>query len=242
MENKPLKHRGFRQGLHQQSSTAKETLGQVRHDGQRSFRYSLAGGALSAGKLNLTPTLAADHVDEAILAAVAVGATQLALTVTAGTAIAENALKGGFLQINSGTGAGYQYLIDGNTAISASGTVVYVTIEEPGIRSALDTTSTFTLAKNPYSGVVESATDEALPAGIPLIAVTSAYYFWNQVSGLALVLGTDSAVVGTPLIPAASSGGVVSTAYTDVDVPIIGIAAQCAQESAHYFPVMLNLL
>ena len=208
MENRPLKHRGFRQGLHQQSETAKERLGQVRFDGLRAFRYSKAGGALSAGKLNLVPALAAAHVDEAILAAVAVGVTQLTLTVTAGTAIAKNALEGGFLMINSGTGAGYLYFIDGNTAITTGETVIYVSIEEPGIRSALDTTSTFTLAANPCSAVVQSATEEAPSGGIPLIAVTSGYYFWNQVSGVALVLGTDSAAVGTTLMHGATAGAV----------------------------------
>lgn len=243
MENRPLKHRGFRQGLHQESSTAKERVGQVRFDGLRAFRYAKAGEALTAGNLNQAPQLAAAHVDEAILAAVAVGTKQLQLTITAGTAIAENQLVGGFFQINSGTGMGFQYLIDGNSALSASGTTIYITLEEPGIMSALDTTSTYNLAPNPNYGVLETATDENVPTGVPPINVTSGYYFWNQVSGVAMVLQTDSAAVGTTMIVAASSGGVVSTGTSwDVDVPVVGVKVYTAATSADYGPVQLLLL
>ena len=243
MENKPLKHRGFRQGLHQTSSVAKETLGQVRHDGQRSFRYAKAGaGALTAGNLNLMPALSAYHVIEAITAAVPIGTLQLTLTVSAGAAILENALKGGYFQIETGTGGGHQYMIDGNSAITSSGTTIYIALEEPGIQVALDTTSRFNLAASPQYMVVETATDEAPAGGVPLVDVPIAYYFWNQVSGVAMVLQSDSAAVGTTMIVHAGAGACVSTGWSDVDVPVIGVKVSAAAVGGTYGPVDLCIL
>jgi hypothetical protein len=243
-ENKPLKHRGFRQTLHSQSETQLETLGQIRHDGQRSFRYAKAGaGALTAGNLNLTPTIASDHDDEAILVAVAIGTKQLALTVTAGTAIAANALKGGFFQINSGTGQGHQYMIASNTAITSSEAVIYIALEEPGIMVALDTTSTFILSPSPQYMVIETADEEKPGAGVPLIAVDIGYYFWNQVAGAALVLQSDSAIPGTTMINGATAGSVVSTGTDwDADTPVVGVKISYTATSADYGAVKLTLL
>jgi hypothetical protein len=244
-ENKPLKHRGFRQGLHVQSTTAKEILGQVRHDGHRSFRYAKNGAtALSAGKLNLSPAVASNHDDEAILVDVPIGAQQLALTVTVGVAIAANALVGGFLQINSATGLGHQYMINGNTPITAAETVIYIALEEPGIIVALDNTSTFNLVPSPQYMVVESNTDEAASAGVPLIAVDIAHYFWNQVGGVAMVLQGDSSAVGTTMINDAGVAGAVTATGTDwdADVPVVGVKVSTIAVDTEYGPVNLTLI
>jgi hypothetical protein len=244
MENKPSKHRGFRQGLHEQSSTAKETLGLIRNDGQRVFRYAKNGPtyALSAGKLNLTPTLNAAHVSEAILVDVPVGTLNMAVTVTTGVAIAANALKGGYLQINAGTGLGRQYMISSNSAIDTSGAIVYLDLEEPGIMVALDDTSKFNLAPSPQYAVYENANEEAPGAGVPLIPISIGYYFWNQVKGVAMVLQSDTAVPGITVINGATSGAVVSTSNKWViDIPVVGVKVSLQAVSGDYSPVYLLL-
>jgi hypothetical protein len=244
MENRPMKHRGFRQGLYEESSTAKEVVGQIRWDGLRAFKYCKAGAAaLSAGYLGLAPQLNAGHLDEAILAAAAIGTTQLSLTVTAAAAIAENALVGGFMQINAGTGAGYQYRVDGNSAITASETSIYVTLEEPGIRVALDTTSKFNLAPNPCYMVVQSATEENAPVGVAMRAVTIAYYYWAQVSGPAFVLMNSTPAIGTMLVPGAVAGSVKAMPTSlDIDMPVVGIKTQAAGVDTEFGAVDLMLL
>jgi len=243
MQNRPLKHRGFRQGLFQTSSTAKEIVGQIRYDGLKAYKYCKAGaGNLSAGYLGLAAQMNAAHLDEAILAAVAIGETQLALTVTAAAAIAEDQLVGGHLQINAGTGAGIQYRIDGNTAISASGTSIYVSLEEPGIQVALDTTSKFNLAPNPAYGVVQSATEENDPVGVALVAVTAAYYYWAQIAGPAFVLMDSTPAIGAMLVPGSVAGSVKAMPGTlDIDMPVVGIKTQAAGVDTEFGAVHLML-
>lgn len=198
----PQKNTGFSQTIHQQSATAKEVLGTVRFtkDG-RKFVYCKAGAsALAAGKLNVAEDLDATWVNEAgvATAGVAAGEKTMTLTITpAGAAISENQFAGGYLQINDATGEGNQYLIEYNSAVSASGTSINITLAEP-IRVALTSSSEFTLVSPMGWKVTESATASKLAVGVAPIAVTAAYYFWNQVAGIAPVL-----IHGTPAIAVA---------------------------------------
>ncbi|MBU4317091.1 MAG: hypothetical protein KKF30_07435 [Proteobacteria bacterium] len=191
--NRPLKTHGWTQGLYQVSSAIKEVIGQKREtDDGRIFRYAKAGvAALAAGKIGVAADIAAAHLNEAILAAVAAGEYCLTLVVTAGTAILENALRGGQLQINDEAGEGSIYGIESNSAISASGTEIVITLTDP-IKVALTTASEFTLAHNPWNGVVESAT-LGKACGVPLVAVPIGNYYWAQTAGLGVGL-----IDGTP--------------------------------------------
>jgi hypothetical protein len=191
--NKPTKNRGWNQGLYQVSSAAKETVGIKRQtDDGRVFRYAKAGAAaLSPGKMGVAAAIAAAHTNQAILAAIAAGETCLTLTVTAGTAIAENALRGGQLQINDGAGEGHAYDISSNSALSASGTEIVITLEDP-IKVALTTASEFTLVHSPWYGVVESTT-LSKACGAPLVDVPIGSFYWAQTGGLGIGL-----IDGTP--------------------------------------------
>ena len=243
MENRPMKHRGFRQGLYEISSTAKEVVGQIRWDGLRAFKYVEAGGTLAVGKLCVAAEINAAHLDEAILAARAIGTLQMDLTVTAGAAIAENQLVGGFFQINAGTGAGHQYRIDGNSAISASGTSIYVTLEEPGIRVALDTTSKFNLAPNPCWGVTQTATEESDPIGVTIVAITDEYFGWVQCAGPAFVLIDSDPDCGEEVCPGSVAGSVkLKHATFDPTMPIVGVKTQALGVDTEYGAVHLMLL
>jgi len=237
-----MKRAGFDQGIYQISETRKEELGTLRvlSDG-RKFRYARAGGSdLAAGKLGVAAAINADHADEAIAAAVAIGEKVLTLTVTAGTVIAENELKGGAFQINDGTGEGYSYVIDANTALAVGGTSISITLEE-GIKVALDTTSEFTLVHSPWNDVVEGTTI-GCPIGVPVVAVTAAYYYWAQTGGLAVVLMGDTVALGTAVIQdtATAAGSTAIMAAASV-APQVGIVHGFAGVDTEYQPVLLTI-
>jgi len=241
--SKPIKKAGFRQGIMEISSTKKEEIGTLRilQDG-RKFRYAKAGAsALSAGKMAVAATIASGHVNQTSVAA-SIGDKQLTLTVTAGTAIAENQLAGGYLHINDVTGEGYQYAIESNTALAADGTEISINLEE-GIKVALTTSSEFTLVHSPWYGTVESDDEESLPVGIAPVAVTAAYYYWAQTGGPAISLVNGTPAVGTMLTLGATPAGALVAINTtlDIDQPICAIAWGTVGVSGEYKPVKLML-
>jgi len=241
---KPIKKAGFSQGIYEQSKTAKEMLGTIRilQDG-RKFRYAKAGSsALVAGKMGLGASLDSAHVNQSITAAVPLGEHTLDLTVTAGTAIAEDELRGGYFMVQDGTGEGQNLLIAGNSAMSASGTSIQVALDDQ-IRVALDTTSEFSLVRSPWYAVYESATAEQMVAGVPPIAVTTLYYYWAQTGGVCNVLQEGTPAVGTNLVVStATAGAVVAiSSSVDVDLPIIGYTYGTAGVAGEYTPVFLTI-
>ena len=232
------------QDLREISSVARHEVGEYWSDPDTKcgYRYCRAGAAaLHAGYLGVAAAINAAHMNEAILAAVAVGTKVLELTVTAGTAIAENALKGGQLAINHGTGEGHAYQICGNSAISATDTSIIITLDtRDPIKVALDITSKFTLVHAPQYAVVESIT-AALPVGVALCAVTASYYYWAQTKGLngaVLVNGTPG--VGYQVVQGATTAGSVDVlANNATESYIVGTIHGTVGVSTEYKPVWL---
>lgn len=238
----PMKRTGWAQPIYAQAATKKERIGVIRwtYDG-RAYRYSKAGEGLNPGKMSVAAQCDAAHIDEAIRAAVPVGTTQLTLTVTAGTAIAQGALEGGYFEINSGTGAGYRYAIAGNSAIDASGTTIYLDLDE-SIRVALDTTSTFNLIHSLWYSTTETSTDENFATGVTPITVTSGYYYWSQTHGPCTALIKDTPAIGSTLILGSTEGAVAVIATSvDVDVPIVGTITHLVGVSADYSSIFLQI-
>jgi len=236
-----MKQRGFAQGLFDVSSSKKEELG-TKRTGQNGkvSRYALSGAtALGAGVFVKGVAQAAAHENQAILAAVPVGTYTLSVTVTVGTAIAANELAGGEFTINDGTGEGNSYEIDSNTAISASGTVVSLTLARP-IKVALDTTSEFTLVRNPFYGGVVSATQTLPDIGVTPCAVAANSYFWAQRAGLACCLVDAGNVTGgQPFMPSDNTAGAIEDADAVTErSPGIALFATTAEE---YAPVWLTM-
>jgi hypothetical protein len=183
----PEKRSGFSQGIYAISSTKKERIGTKRtlQDG-RVFRYARAGAsaALSPAFLGFATQTDADYQYKACPASVAVGAREMTLTIGAASpAIAANFFENGVFIVGAGTGLGEVYPIEGNSAVDASGTSIVVTLKEP-LRTALTSAAYFRLVPSPWQTVVESATEENLPVGTPLVSVTAAYYYWSQTKGL----------------------------------------------------------
>ena len=240
---KPLKKSGFAQGIYEQSATAKEMLGTLRitRDG-RKYRYAKASGAKVAGKFGLASALSAYVVNEIILAAVAIGEYTLDLTVTTGTAIAKDELRGGYFQVQDGTGEGQNILITGNSAMASDGTAIQVALEDP-IKVALDITSEFNLVRSPWWAVVETDTGEAFPGGIAPIAVTTLYYYWCQTGGVANSFQEGTPAVGSNLVVSTGTAGslIAATSGIDIDLPIVGYTYGTAGVANEFTPVFLTI-
>lgn len=245
MAIKPQKRTGFAQGIYDQSSTQKETIGTLRvtRDG-RKFRYARNGaGALSAGKANVAAASAAEVINEACASAHAIGDFIIEETITAGVAFAEDLYAGGFFQITDGTGEGHQYEILSSSAGDAAATTIILSLANP-IRVALvATTSEFSLVLNPQMNVVQTDVEENLCAGIAPIPVTIAYYFWNQTGGVATALGSDTSAIGTSLVIGATAGA-VKAVPTPLDVDMaysLGIVFGTPMVIGEYTQILMTL-
>ncbi|MFH1741413.1 MAG: hypothetical protein ABIH23_20605 [bacterium] len=238
----PFKKAGYPQGIYEQASTCKCMLGEYRmtRDGC-GFRYGLAAEALTPGKMSHATQLAAAHLNEAILAAVAVGTYAIDLTVTAGTAIAADELRGGYFMVRDEDGQGQKMLIAGNTAITNAGTAIQIGLDDP-IKIALTTDSEFDLVRSPWYSVQFSTTDENFATGVPMINITSGYYGWFQTHGVACALIAGTPAVGTELILSATEGALAAVNTTkDIDVPTVGYIWGAAGVDTEYCPVFLTI-
>lgn len=245
----PMKTSGWKQGIYEESPNRLEKLGSMRvlQDG-RIFRYAKAGTtALHAGYMGKAANVAAAHYNETVaVAAVVAYKHKVAITVTAGTAIADGDLIGGYLLIQHGDGLGYMYGIEGNTAITATGTAMVVDLEEP-LKVAVATTTEVSLIHSPWLGVVENTTQETFPCGIAPRPVTASYYYWCQTHGMACILGTAGVeAVGTMLIQGATAGTLVTISgdagtTIDPDQPLVGMVYGMALVDGEYTPVWLQI-
>ena len=239
--SQPLKRAGFQQGIYEESSTAKEMVGCIRftRDG-RAYTYSKNGAvALSPGKTTSAAAISANVTNLAATNAAAIDAKVITQTVATDTYAADY-FRGGMLQVNDGTGKGYQYLILSSSAITAGGSLT-VEIEE-GIKVALvATTSEISFVKNPWMATVVSATEETFPTGVPPIDVTIAYYYWSQTGGLNSAFSKGTAAVATMLAMADTDGAVDAINTTlDIDQPIIGIQVGTGVAD-EYKPIWLTI-
>lgn len=204
----------FSQGLFTESSTQRHRLGTIRTlDDGRVFAYALAGEALYAGKITQGPAPTSNHNTQAIYAAAAVGDKRVYVTLGA-TAAAANLYKDGWLCINDATYGAEFYKVRGHAAIGSAESG-YIDLYDT-VRVAITTSSTYTLLKNIQCGVVAgTSTNTAAPAGVPLIDVTNAYYFWNQVKGPCSILTSGTLVIGNTCIIVDT--GAVGPNSADVD-------------------------
>lgn len=244
--NKPARGNGpWFQGIKKESATQKHELGEYRRlaDG-RAFVYCKAGSvALAAGKLLQSEAADSNAHNEAIAAAAAIGATEL--TVTFGGAVTANAYKEGFVHVNDEAGEGHIYKVKEHAAGTTSVTVY---LEEPIEVALTASTSKITFTKHPCKDVIVCPTSlTATVLGVPLIAVTAAYYFWAQVKGPCPVLfhtgSGGAAAVGNNVVPASTNTPVAGAVEEEAATNLIPVVGQVMQVNAttEYGLVMLNI-
>jgi hypothetical protein len=211
-----MKNRAFAQPLFTQSAKQMEDLDTIRVESDgRTYAYALAGAsALAVGKLTQTAVASDNAHNEALSASQSAAIGAMTLTMTFGGAITASFFKDGYLWVNDATGEGNMYRVADHPAGTAD---VVVSLKEP-IRVALvASTSEVSLIQNRQALVVIAPTTlTGSPIGVPPIAVTAGYYFWNQVKGPAAMLTAGTAVIGNMVCPLTTAGAIAPCATTDV--------------------------
>lgn len=227
------------------SATKKHKLGMLYVDEYgRKWRYCKNGAsALAAGKCVAATEATANHINKSVAAA-AIGAVDVAITIGA-TALTANSYDDGYFQVNDGTGEGQSYPIVSHTVSAAGSEAVYVKLAEP-LRAAIvaSATSEASLIPSPYYAVTISSSINALCVGVSTVVVPASYYFWAQTGGVTAVLQNTgaTAAVGTQMILGTDDGSVdVVATSSDIDDPKIGYHFGTVGVATEYKPIYLEI-
>jgi len=178
---------GAPQSVYEESAVQNYEIGtvRIRANGDKA-RYCKSGGALVACR-------GAKYWYKALVAyaaaaeSAAAGATSVKVTVGASDgkagngAIALNELKGGRIVIYDATAAHRDNRgIVGNTAVSAGGGTMTITLDGPIVTPVVITTSHMEVLGNPYEGLVNQNDGYSSIVVVPLIDISGANkYFWG---------------------------------------------------------------
>lgn len=233
----------IRQGIYEESSTAKHPVGTRMQlaDGRVYYYAKADASGLTKALLCMSPAVTANHNNQAVAAAAAAGTKSVSCTLGA-TACTADQYAEGYLVINDAAGEGHYYKIKSHGTSTAGSEAITVTLYDP-IQVALTTSSEYTLVPNPFMGITNTATEENSPAGVPMMAVTASYYAWVQTWGVCSVLRKDTTALGAQLIPASTSGGVVGHTATNnvlITMPPVGLAISTGVDTEHN-PIFLKL-
>ena len=218
-----MKNHMFSQSIMSTSTEQKEALGTLRVlDDGRKFRYCKNGAvALIPAVCVMPPTGEANHTNQAIPAAVAVGAKEMKITLGATLATADQ-YAGGYILINDAAAdvdRGHQYKIARHAAHAGGGDLT-VYLDEPVIKAIPDTAEA-TLVPSMYRNVVVTTGVDTPAAGVTVCNVAANAYFWAQSGGEGAALGdANTAAVGRMVTPGAA--GVVRLA-AGLNNHIIGV-------------------
>lgn len=215
----------------------------------RSFRYSIAGASnLVAGTLQQPAAEKTNHQEINPLTAIPNFTTVNQFTVTLGaTAALLNEYYNGFATFSSGGNVGISYLISYHPAAN-SATTLAVTLFD-FLQGAILTSDTVDLTHNQWYNVIQttgnSAAQTTRPAGVPMIAATTAYGCWLATKGMAGCIADGTVAVGTELVASASTAGAVtgrSTTYsTAVAQELVGVAGAVSAIATNSKPILLKV-
>ena len=193
------------------TTTQKHRLGtKMEFADGRTFFYSKAAEAITAGQVTMGTQTATDHdLDREVAAAVAVGENRVTVTNGGSTAITGSgkftgdfATRGdyvdGYLFVNDEAGEGQIFTIKDHSSAATGATITIDLYDNDSVRTALTTSSQVGLHK-PVGHSVEiwDASDiDSIVTGVPACNVASGSYFWNQVKGPAAVQSESSMVLG----------------------------------------------
>ena len=248
------------------------TMGGLRFstsDGREFAIAANAGTALVAGKFVASPVAIAGHQGRTVASFTAYSANgnqpATVTFTTASTAVFSNQYAGGYLIVETNTGAGQTLKVASNTACAISGTVT-VTLENPDGQNmvALDTTSTVSLfaprfgsgtqmydntgaaqslatggiVVNPTSGSNINVVGVSTYA-IPASTSTFASFGLVQTRGHVALLNQGGTTAGLDIGPSTSVAGAAAT-YAVATITRCGRAAETATDG-QYSLVKLEL-
>ena len=199
-----------------EAASAQFPLGTILKYNDRTYRYCRNGGSgLAAGKVTCTrnKSHASNHLNMQISAGGGVGTYKVTVETAGSTNIVENEYAGGYLYVNDGVGEGHCYKIKSHPAhVHDTDPSCEITLYDPivvGLTTAGGTRSEVSLSHSKYEKVIVAPGSTPMTGqtvGVPPVAVTAAYYFWNQVSGPAAVLVTGTVVIGDSVCASISGG------------------------------------
>lgn len=202
--------------------------------------------ALSAGKMVQSPAVIANHQDLAVTAFTAASSSTglpAYVTVTLGaTAVTVNQYAGGYLLVNSSTGAGQTLKIASHAAANASASLVVYLEDAP--LTALTTSSKVCLSLNPYTNViVNPATPTGKVIGAALYAIAASTSSTNvfglvQTKGPIAVLNDGALTIGSAISPSNVVAGAVENGV--IAQGFVGTAIQTGVDT-EYRMVTLDL-
>lgn len=200
-----------------------------------------AGDAVAAGKLYQDAAIVANHQNLAVTAYTAYSANgnvPAKVTVTLGaTAATANQYAGGFVVVNSSTGAGQTLRIASHPAADSAASLV-VTLEE-GATVAITTSSKVCLI--PPHGkdvVIFPTTPTGAAAGVGLYTIAAASYGFLTSKGLTSCLADGAITVGSAISPSNAVAGAVEGGV--IGQGIVGNANQAGVDT-EYRTVFVNL-
>lgn len=231
------------QDVNTQSSVANsELLGQLASTPSgRVFAYAKSGGSLTAGQITQPAAVTANYATRTLSSSYAVGSKTI--TITLGTTASQDAFIGHYLVVTDGTGKGQgAYYVTGNTAATAGSSNATTVSIRGGLITALDNTSVVGLYPSQESSVVQHTAAVAIPvSGVPNIAVTSGYYFWNQVQGYASVLSDGAITKNAGAIASDAVAGSVEIEVAGTVTQRVGYAPELTVDTK-YSPLVLTLV
>ena len=174
---------------YEQSASQKYHFGTLlEYSDGRMFRYGQAGGdALSKALMTQGPALTTNIVAETqgtSGTSVEIGDQEIIVDVTSASGITDNSLADGSLIVETSTGIGDLYKILACELLTA--TTARILLERK-IRTAWAAGTVISMMPSEYDGVLvvpdTAASSDNVATGVPLIAVTEAYYCWLQTGG-----------------------------------------------------------
>ena len=242
------------QGIYQESISAKFPIGTKMDTGDRIFRYTKNGAATGvAGKLY--ESAAKGGAVLGTLEGIAVAANSPAggstITVTlpnngATDSVVVNQFKDGYITIATGTavadGRGQTFKIASHPAAARNANCV-ITIYDTLPVEIDESEVTASITANVYDGVIISPAGAmtGTPAGVPLIAVTAAYYAWFQTGGPCGVLLENDTTAGAPLGAANGIAGAVETNAAGASSLLIPTVAHAISDADDAEYALVNL-
>lgn len=195
----------------------------VRNGGTEIAAASIASGRLVQAPAEIT-TWNNLAVPTPTTAVPATAGTYQVIITNAGTKLNVNEYQNGYALVSAGTGIGQTLQIASHTAAIASGSFT-LTLQDP-IQVTLDNTSTITLVRNPYVGVVVGAT------GLTGTVLGSSFYVIG--AGTASTYDATSGaltVQGQPVYAFVGCHGVWGV-LGDATIPAVGLPASASTTTA----------
>lgn len=210
------------QGLFSEHSAPRFDLGaKLEFSDGRVFRYTKAGGSITAGHL-VAQDFSAGNIaefDDATISPVTAGSTVITITASALSGVDDvNELAGSYLMTVDGDGEYYSYKIKSHGVESSN--AVEFTLYDPIHTAVVSGTTDLQIIAPAFRQVQTCAasTDantDTMPVGVSFRGLTSAYYGWIQTGGIACVrydlnsLTATDIHAGRPVVPSVNHGGSV---------------------------------